>query len=167
VVVVVSPDAPGLLGMISLLAPVMCAGNTSVVLGGQSAGASLASVVFGEVMATSDVPAGVVNLLTCDRAELIPVVAGHRDVDGVHAAGVSEEQRTILREGAAENVKRVTVRDLGGVGGSLADKGRGAVVSQRKNKGKTIDLYDSGACQDPWWIEPFVEMKTIWHPSAV
>jgi acyl-CoA reductase-like NAD-dependent aldehyde dehydrogenase len=152
VVAVVGPDDPGLLGLVSLLAPVVCSGNTAVALAGEGAPASLAAVVLGEVMATSDVPAGVVNLLTGERAELVPVIAGHRDIDAVHAAagpgGVTGEQRTGLREGAAENVKRVTVRELG--------RGKGAV-----------DLEDEAACTSPWWIEPFVEMKTIWHPSAV
>jgi acyl-CoA reductase-like NAD-dependent aldehyde dehydrogenase len=151
VVAVVAPNEPGLLGLISLMAPAVCAGNTVVAVGGGGPGASLATVILAEVMATSDVPAGVVNLLTGDAAELIPVIAGHRDIDAVHAAGVTDEQRTILREGAAENVKRVTVREL-------AAKGR-------KNP-KAIDLYDAQTCQDPWWIESFVEMKTIWHPSA-
>lgn len=151
VVAVIAPDGPALLGLISLIAPAVCAGNTVVALGGGGPGASLATVILAEVMATSDVPAGVVNLLTGDKAELIPVIAGHRDIDAVHAAGVSDEQRTILREGAAENVKRVTVREL-------AAKGS-------KNP-EAIDLYDAQTCQDPWWIESFVEMKTIWHPSA-
>ncbi len=151
VVAVIAPDEPALLGLISLIAPAVCAGNTVVALGGGGPGASLATVILAEVMATSDVPAGVVNLLTGDKAELIPVIADHRDIDAVHAAGVSDEQRTILREGAAENVKRVTVREL-------AAKGS-------KNP-KAVDLYDAQTCQDPWWIESFVEMKTIWHPSA-
>lgn len=154
VVAVIAPNDPGLLGLISLIAPVVCAGNTAVALGGGGPGASLATVILAEVMATSDVPAGVVNLLTGDSAELIPVIAGHRDIDAVHAAGVTDEQRTILREGAAENVKRVTVRELA--------SGRAA----RSKSAKAVDLYDAETCQDPWWIEPFVEMKTIWHPSA-
>ena len=155
VVGVLAPDEPGLLGLISLLAPVMCAGNTAVVVGGSGPGASLATAILAEVIATSDVPAGVVNLLTGDRAELLPVMAGHRDIDAIHAAGVTPEQRQTLREGAAENVKRVTVRDTGPIG-------------SKKSKGHTVpvDFFDAAACQSPWWIEPFVEMKTIWHPSA-
>jgi acyl-CoA reductase-like NAD-dependent aldehyde dehydrogenase len=156
VVAVVAPDEPGLLGLIALLAPVICAGNTTVVVGGSGPGASLAAAVLGEVMATSDVPAGVVNLLTGDKAELIPVIASHRDIDAVHAAGVSDEQRTTLREGAAENIKRVLVRDLH----------TGKPAKGPNAKTKPVDLYDAEACQSPSWIEPFVEFKTIWHPSA-
>ncbi|HVU65240.1 MAG TPA: aldehyde dehydrogenase family protein [Phycisphaerales bacterium] len=156
VVAIIAPDEPGLLGLISLVAPVVCAGNTCVALGGGGTGASLATVILGEVMATSDVPGGVVNLLTGDRAELIPIVAGHRDIDAIHAAGVTPEQRLALREGAAENVKRVTVRDLAGKTNRPMKKG----------SARPIDLFDAEACESPWWIEPFVEMKTIWHPSA-
>ncbi len=155
VVGILAPDEPGLLGLISLLAPVICAGNTAVVVGGGTPGASLATVILGEVFATSDLPAGVVNLLTGDRAELLPVMAGHRDIDAIHAAGVTAEQRQTLREGAAENIKRVTVREISTKAAKLS-----------KNGAKAVDFYDSVACESPWWIEPFVEMKTIWHPSA-
>jgi acyl-CoA reductase-like NAD-dependent aldehyde dehydrogenase len=154
VVAVIAPDQRGLLGLVSLLAPAVCAGNTVVALGGSTPAASLVTVILAEVMATSDVPGGVVNLLTGDRAELVPVIAGHRDIDAIHAAGVTDEQRTLLREGAAENVKRVTVRDI------AAGRGKAAA------KHATVDFFDAETCQDPWWIEPFVEMKTIWHPSA-
>ncbi len=159
VVGILAPDEPGLLGMISLFAPVIGAGNTAVAVsgggvGGSRAGASLATVILAEVVATSDVPAGVVNLLTGDRAELLPVMAGHRDIDAIHAAGVTPEQRQTLREGAAENIKRVTVRETG------------SVRKSSKSQSTPVDFYDADACQSPWWIEPFVEMKTIWHPSA-
>jgi acyl-CoA reductase-like NAD-dependent aldehyde dehydrogenase len=158
VVGILAPDEPGLLGLVSLMAPPLCAGNTVVALGGNRAPASLASVILAEIAATSDVPPGVINLLTGDRSELIPIFAGHRDIDAIHAAGVTEVERTLLREGAAENVKRVTVRDL-----VLGD-----AKSSKKSKRsvQTTDFYDSDDCQSPSWIEPFVEMKTIWHPSA-
>jgi acyl-CoA reductase-like NAD-dependent aldehyde dehydrogenase len=141
VVAVIAPDEPGLLGLISLLAPPLCAGNAIVAVGGESPGAMLAAAVLGEVLATSDVPAGVVNVLTGLREELVPVIAGHRDIDAVCAAGVSAEQAKVLREGAAENIKRVTVREV-------------------------ADWYDDGECGSPWVIEPFVEFKTVWHPSG-
>ena len=155
VVGVLAPDEPGLLGLIALLAPVICAGNTAVALGGSGPGASLATVILAEVLATSDLPGGVVNLLTGDRAELLPVMASHRDIDAIHAAGVTPEQRQTLREGAAENIKRVTVRDT-----------THPAPRSSKSKGPVVDFFDAESCQSPWWIEPFVEMKTIWHPSA-
>ncbi len=140
VVAVVAPEEVPLLGLISLLAPALCAGCTVVAIGSERN--PVPTAVLGEVMATSDVPAGVVNLLTGERAELVPVISGHRDIDAVHAAGVPGELPRILREGVAENIKRVCVRE-------------------------DVDWYDAAACQSPWWIEPLVEMKTMWHPSAV
>ena len=141
VVCVVAPAEEPLLGLISLLAPVICAGNTAVVLG--SAEHPLATAILGEVCATSDVPAGVINLLTGLRPELLEVMAGHRDVDGISAAGCNKAERTILELGAAENLKRVTVDS---------------------SKGK--DWYDADEMNSPYRIQPFVEMKTIWHPSG-
>lgn len=137
VVAVIAPDQFPLLGMVSLLAPVMCSGNATVVLSGQRN--PLPAVVFGEILATSDVPAGVVNILTADQAELIPFIAGHRDIDAVHAAATGEVATT-LRAGTAENIKRVVIRD-------------------------GVD-YTANECESAWWIEPFVEMKTIWHPAS-
>jgi acyl-CoA reductase-like NAD-dependent aldehyde dehydrogenase len=101
----------------------------------------LVTAVLGEVCATSDVPAGVVNLLTGRHDELVPVIASHRDIDAVHAADLSAENATALRAGAAENLKRVTVRSA-------------------------VDWYNTDECHSPSWIERLVEMKTIWHPSA-
>jgi acyl-CoA reductase-like NAD-dependent aldehyde dehydrogenase len=142
VVGVLGPDRPGLLGLVSLVAPALVAGNTVVSLGGESPGAQVATAVLGEVLATSDVPAGVVNLLTGLREELAPVFAGHRDIDAIHAGGVGEAAAGVLRAGAAENVKRVTVRE-------------------------DVDWLDAPACESAWWIEPLIEFKTVWHSSAV
>jgi acyl-CoA reductase-like NAD-dependent aldehyde dehydrogenase len=147
VVAVVAPDAPALLGLVSLLAPPLCAGNAVVALAGDppsSPAAALAAVVLAEVIATSDVPPGVVNILTGLREELVPFIASHRDIDAILAArgpGLSPAHAGTLREGAAENVKRVTLREV-------------------------TDWFDDDAMNSPWLIEPFVEMKTIWHPSA-
>jgi acyl-CoA reductase-like NAD-dependent aldehyde dehydrogenase len=146
VVAVVCPDAPSLLPLVSLLAPVVCAGNTAVVVG--SPANPIPAAVLGEVMATSDVPAGVVNILTGDRAELVPIIAKHRDIDAIHAAGLPAAEGAALRGGAAENIKRVKVIDLpGGRGGQSA-------------------WDDASAWESPWCIEPFVEMKTVWHPAS-
>lgn len=147
VVAVVCPDEPGLLGLITLLTPVICPGNAAVVVGGGSTGAALVTAVLGEVFATSDLPGGVVNLLTGDRAELLTAIAGHRDIDAVHAAGLDLAQTKALREGTAENVKRIVVR--------ATDRGAGP------------DFSDRTTCESAWWIESFVEMKTIWHPASV
>ncbi len=143
VCVVVCPDLPSLLGLVTLVAPPLCAGNAVVAIG--SSAHPLPTSLLGEGIAASDVPPGALNLLTGDAAELAEHVAGHRDVDAVHAADLDADLARTLRRGAAEDVKRVTIRDLG-----------------------AVDVWhDPGACHHPWWIEPFVEMKTIWHPAKV
>lgn len=156
VVAVVAPDEHPLLALVSLIAPVICSGNTVVALASQVH--PLAAAVFAEVCATSDVPGGVINLLTGIRKELLPYISSHRDIDAVHAAGLPDDQRTLLREGVAENIKRVVVRE----GAAQAARGRRTDSSVAGG----IDWYDAQACQNPWWIEPFVEMKTIWHPAS-
>lgn len=145
VVAVVAPDAPALLSLISLMAPPLCAGNTIVALAGESSAAHLAAVVFAEVVATSDIPPGVVNILTGVREELVPQIASHRGIDAVHAAGLSPDHAAALRAGSAQNLKRVTVREA---------------------PATPAQWLDADSCHSPWWIEPFLEMKTIWHPSA-
>jgi acyl-CoA reductase-like NAD-dependent aldehyde dehydrogenase len=139
VVAIVCPDERPLLALVSLLAPVICSGNTAVVIA--SAANSLPSIAFSEACATGDVPPGVINVLTGDRAELVPVIAGHRDIDGVHAANLADADASSLRAGVAENLKRVRVLDV-----------------------RHWD--DAEACEGPWVIEPFVEMKTVWHPAS-
>lgn len=140
VVAVVCPDEMPLLGLVSLVAPVICAGNAAVVIASQAN--PLPGAILGEVLATGDLPGGVVNILTGELKELLPFVSGHRDIDAVHAACLSREEMTILREGSAENVKRVCVREA-------------------------VAWFDAAECHSPWWIEPFVDMKTMWHPASV
>lgn len=139
VVAIVAPDEAPLLGLISLLAPVLCAGNTAVVLGSEAH--PLAAAILGEVCATSDVPGGVVNLLTGQRAELLETIASHRDVDAISATGLDPEEQRSLELGAAENLKRVKVLPA-------------------------HDLLDAAVWESPDRIEAFVEIKTLWHPSA-
>jgi len=160
VVGVVAPDEFPLLALVSLIAPVLCAGSTVVALASEAS--PLAGAVLGEVCATGDVPGGVVNILTGLRPELLPFFSSHREIDAVHAGGLSGAETTVLREGTAENVKRVVVR---GVGVSMPVKA-GTTLAKRHSRGTGIDWLDAEACQDPWWIEPFVEMKTIWHPAS-
>jgi acyl-CoA reductase-like NAD-dependent aldehyde dehydrogenase len=148
VVVVMPPDRPALLGLVSLLAPALCAGNAVIVVAsgeGRGGWAGVVASIFGEVCQTSDLPPGVVNILTGLREELVPVIALHRDVDGVVAwqgeGGCTSTQAAELRAGAAENLKRVRILT-------------------------TADFFDDEECEGPQWIEPLVEMKTMWHPSA-
>jgi len=105
VVGIIAPSIPPLLGLVSALAPVLVSGSTAVVVASETA--PLPAVTLAEVLATSDVPAGVVNVLTGHTSELAPVLAGHLDVDGLDLSGLSGTDTTDLEVAAAENVKRV------------------------------------------------------------
>ena len=139
VVGVIAPNEQPLLGLVAMLAPVIVSGNTAVVLGSEQH--PLATSIFAEVCATSDVPGGVINLLTSKRNELLEHFASHRDLNGVAAAGCSAKQRTVLELGAADNLKRVRLSTL-----------------------KKKEWYDVKLTHSPYRIERFVEMKTVWHP---
>jgi acyl-CoA reductase-like NAD-dependent aldehyde dehydrogenase len=101
---IVASEEPPLLGLVSRLAPAIVGGNAAVVVASERR--PLAAVTLAEVLATSDVPGGVVNLLTGRKSELCPVLAGHMDVNALDLAGV-EGDRDELERLAAENVKRV------------------------------------------------------------
>jgi acyl-CoA reductase-like NAD-dependent aldehyde dehydrogenase len=105
VVVVIAPAQSSLLGLVSVLAPVIVTGNAAVVLASELR--PLPSIALAEVLATSDVPAGVVNVLTGSLAELAPVAAGHMDVNAIDLTGVPEADRRELERAAAANLKRV------------------------------------------------------------
>ena len=104
VVAVVAPEEPALLGLVSRLAPIIVSGNTTVVVIDAEAG--LAAVTLAEVLATSDLPGGVVNLLTGDKQELLPWILGHLDVNSVDLTGVSNDVDEKVLEESAVNVKR-------------------------------------------------------------
>lgn len=145
VVAVVCPDECPLLALISLLAPVICSGNTAVLAASEAN--PIPACLLAEACATGDLPPGVVNILTGPRDELLPHIASHRDIAGVHAGNLSTNHARTLREGAAENLKRVVVHQVG----------TGAA---------SVGGWSDAACESPWWIEPFVDMKTVWHPSG-
>jgi acyl-CoA reductase-like NAD-dependent aldehyde dehydrogenase len=109
VVGVVAPDEPALLGLARGLAPVLCGGSTVVALA--SGPRPLAALCLGEVLATSDLPPGVVNVLSGHRSELLPWLAAHMDVNAIDAAGCSPEELAAVEEAAAANVKRVVGPD--------------------------------------------------------
>jgi len=105
VVAVMAPQGSSLLGLVSVLAPVIVTGNTVVVVASHER--PLPAISLAEVLATSDLPGGVVNLLTGCTDELAPVLAAHMDVNAIDLTGVAVDQRTELEVAAAENVKRV------------------------------------------------------------
>ncbi len=138
VVGVIAPDAPALLGLISLVLPVMVSGNTVVAMASEKT--PYPAVLLGEMLATSDLPGGVVNILTGFRKELVPTFATHTHLRAVSAAVGAEDRRT-LRLGAAESVKRVRCSELTTDEAWLADGAQGVHA-----------------------IREFLEFKTTWHP---
>ena len=139
VVAVLAPQRSSLLGLVSVLAPVLAGGNTAVVV--TSRARPLPAVTLGEVLATSDVPGGVVNLLTGDAAELGPWLAEHDDVDAVDLTGAPSAQAMELERLAAGSIKRV-VRPPAEEPDWSADPGTSRMT-------------------------PFLETKTVWHPKGV
>jgi acyl-CoA reductase-like NAD-dependent aldehyde dehydrogenase len=146
VVGLVAPEQSSLLGLISRLAPPLVAGNAVVVIASETR--PLAAITLTEVLATSDVPGGVVNVLTGLKDELVPVMAGHVDVDAMDVWGVPDALRTDVELVAADNVKRLSRRPAG-----VADA--------------RFDWLDDRATERPEWIAAFLEMKTVWHPIGV
>jgi len=104
VVAILAPDEPPLGGLVSRLAPALVGGNTVVAVASETH--PLAAIELAEAIVTSDVPAGVVNILTGFRAELGPVLAGHLDVNALDVTGAGDDT-TELERAAADNVKRV------------------------------------------------------------
>ena len=110
VVGLVASPRPALLGLVSRLVPAIVGGNAVVVVTGGDA--SLVAVTLGEVLATSDVPAGVVNVLTGERAELLPWLISHLDVNAVDLTGTDDDLEAEVVAEAAANVKRVVFGDV-------------------------------------------------------
>jgi acyl-CoA reductase-like NAD-dependent aldehyde dehydrogenase len=136
VVAVLAPQQSSLLGLVSVLAPVLVTGNTAVVVASEQR--PLPAVSFTEVVATADVPAGVVNVLTGRTSELAPVLSGHMDVDGIDVTGAEPTARAELEHLAAGNVKRVLAFD--------------------ENFERAPSLRR---------LRAFVEIKTVWHPVGI
>ena len=105
VVAIFAETKPSLLGVVRTLAPVIASGNTAVLIA--SEGYPLPAITLSEVLATSDVPAGVVNILTGKIAELAPWVGSHMEIDGVDVAGLSKKQEEELKLVGADNLKRI------------------------------------------------------------
>ena len=146
VVGVVAPETSSLLGLVSRLAPPLVAGNAVVVLASEAR--PLPAISLAEVLETSDVPGGVVNVITGFRKELVPVLAGHVDVDAIDTWGVPEALRTEVELTAMDNVKRLSRRST-------------------KVREDRFDWLDDRAAERPEWIAAFLEMKTVWHPIGV
>lgn len=103
VIGIIAEERDSLIGLVRGLAPVIAGGNTSVLIASQSR--PLAAITFAEVLATSDLPAGVVNILTGIKTELAPWLASHMEVDGLDLSGIDDIAK--LRKSGAENLKRI------------------------------------------------------------
>ena len=146
VVGIVAPETSSLLGLVSRLAPPVVAGNAVVLIASETR--PLPAVTLSEVLATSDVPGGVINVLTGFKYELIPVLASHVDVDSLDVWGVPDEMRPETERLAAEDIKRISRRPAG-------------VTDAR------FDWLDDRASERPEWIAAWLEMKTVWHPIGM
>ncbi len=136
VVAAVAPDDDPLLGLVSVLAPIITSGNTVVVVASQSK--PMPAVALAEVLATSDLPGGVVNILTGDAAEIMPHLAAHGDVNALDLTGATAEQRTEWERAAAGTIKRV--------------------FSPR-----SLDFAkEPGTAR----LRAFLEVKSVWHPTG-
>jgi acyl-CoA reductase-like NAD-dependent aldehyde dehydrogenase len=105
VVAVIAPERSSLLGLVSVIAPAIVTGNTAVIVASESR--PLPAVTLSEVLATSDVPGGVVNMLTGRPAEMVPWLASHMDVNAIDLSGLPAQQQAELAAAAAQNLKRV------------------------------------------------------------
>jgi len=139
VVGIVAPETPDLLGLVSHLAPVIVSGNAAVVL--LSEKYPLASLELAEILATSDLPPGVANLISGRKDELVPHLARHMDVNAIADAGGSKSLSKSIAEDGAVNVKRVK---------------RYAIADYFAEEAQGLDF-----------IEAFTETKTTWHPIGV
>ena len=136
VVAILAPEESGLLGLISQIAPTIAGGNSCVVLASENK--PLCSVTLAEVLSTSDVHGGVINILTGNRKELIPHFAAHMDVNALVYSGDNAAEIKSIHEAAVDNLKRVIIRDGGN--------------------------YVSDKHENPYLISSLQETKTTWHP---
>jgi len=139
VVVVFAPDEPSLLSLVSLIAPVILSGNAAIAVASEKF--PLPALTFAEILATSDLPGGVVNILAGKRAELASHIASHMDVNAIVDGAGDAELSTKLQSGTAINLKR---------------------YSQH-----APEDWFAAAVEDPYWILDTVEFKTAWHPIGV
>jgi acyl-CoA reductase-like NAD-dependent aldehyde dehydrogenase len=139
VVGIVAPEKPDLLGLVTHLAPVIVSGNAAIALVSEKS--PLASLEFAEILATSDLPGGVANLISGRREELVSHLARHMDVNAISDASADAAISKAIAEDAAVNVKRVKAY-------------------------RGLDYFSDDA-QGLEFLEAFVEIKTTWHPIGV
>ncbi|MEM7144006.1 MAG: aldehyde dehydrogenase [Verrucomicrobiota bacterium] len=141
IVAIVCPDSPPLLPLVTMLSTAVLSGNTTVILASEEC--PLPAITLAEIIATSDLPPGVVNILSGVRQELIPHIATHMDINAVVDGTGIPEVKAALQTGVAENLKRVS-----------------SVPLEEKD-------WFSDAAEDPYRIGDTIEFKTAWHPIGV
>ena len=139
VVGVVAPESTSLLGLVSTLCPIIVSGNTAVVISSEKL--PLCAITLAEVLVTSDVPPGVVNILTGAKAEVLSHMGKHMDINSVYLADANSKQKETLRLDAVDNLKRIVV-------------------------GKHTDWFSS-EIENPYSVSSFMEAKTTWHPIEI
>ncbi|MCP4848541.1 MAG: aldehyde dehydrogenase [Verrucomicrobiaceae bacterium] len=138
IVGVICPDKPPLLALATLVAPAILSGNSTIVLASEKY--PLPAITLAEVIANSDVPGGVINLLSGSRCELAPHFANHLDINAIIDGSGDSEITSILKKGSSTNLKRVTIRNM------------------------SATAWNGKAGRDPYFIMDSVELKTLWHP---
>ena len=136
VVSIFAPEKNSLVGLVSTIMPVIASGNTCVVLASENL--PLCAITFAEVLNSSDVPGGVVNILTGKRRELLEHMASHMDVNAFLYSGDNKKEILSIEKLSVVNLKRVRLKDFS-------------------------NIY-SDEHESPYYIEEFLEMKTTWHP---
>ena len=139
VVAIISPEKQSLLGLVSMIAPAIVGGNTVIILASESK--PLTAISFAEVLNSSDVPGGIVNILTGKKEELLSHMASHMDVNTIVYCGKEENEIKMINELASNNIKRT--------------------VFYKKND------WTSDRSESPYLIEKTQEVKTTWHPVEV
>ncbi len=139
VIAIIAPEKQGLLGLVSVTAPAIVGGNAIIILASETK--PLSAISFAEVLNSSDVPGGVVNIITGKKEELISHMASHMDVNAIVYCGKDEKFIKAISELASSNVKRT-------------------IFYKR-------DDWSNPECESPYFIEKMQEVKTTWHPILV
>jgi len=142
VVAVLAPDEPALLGLVTACIPVLVSGNAAIVVASERDPRS--AIVFAECLATSDLPAGVCNVITGKRGELGPVLAAHEDINAIAAFGLAPDEERKLGELAADSVMRTRFEDA-----------------------PPAESWYDASYDDLDRVLAFTEIKTIWHPARI
>jgi acyl-CoA reductase-like NAD-dependent aldehyde dehydrogenase len=139
VIALIASQKSALLGLISVVAPTITSGNTCVVLASNSK--PLCAITFAEVLNSSDLPGGIVNIMTGEVKELLPHFSNHMDVNAIYVCTDNAEEKKLAETNASLNVKRARI--------------------------ETEQDWANSTCESPYRIMDFLEVKTTWHPIGI